>query len=153
MLHTLALSPHGRSAQKIGAPPQRPEPGGRRGRRARRVMAVPVPYSARPTERRHLSAERRGVPTKRSYNLTSFKERIKSAATETIVPTRAMLFSMSHVQICQKSRRIGCVIPHCNLHCGITQPILPLFLTYIYYCTQLSLHYVQFGSDIVTTTL
>ena len=28
------------------------------------------------------------------------------------------------VQICQKSRRIGCVIPCCNLQSGITQPIL-----------------------------
>ena len=31
------------------------------------------------------------------------------------------------IQICQKSRRIGCVIPHCNLQCGVTQPILQLF--------------------------
>ena len=28
------------------------------------------------------------------------------------------------VQICQKSRRIGCVILCCNLQCGITQHIL-----------------------------
>ena len=28
--------------------------------------------------------------------------------------------------MCQKSRRIGCVIPSCNLQCGITQPILRL---------------------------
>ena len=27
-----------------------------------------------------------------------------------------------------KNRRIGCVIPHCKLQCGITQPILWLFL-------------------------
>ena len=33
-----------------------------------------------------------------------------------------------HVQICQKSQRIGCVIPRCKLQCGITQPILRLFL-------------------------
>ena len=33
----------------------------------------------------------------------------------------------------QKSRRIGCVIPHCNLQHEITQPILRLFLTYLYY--------------------
>ena len=31
------------------------------------------------------------------------------------------------VQICQKSRGMGCVIRHCNLQCGITQPILQLF--------------------------
>ena len=36
------------------------------------------------------------------------------------------------LQICQKSRKIGCVIPHCNLQRGITQPILRLFLTYLY---------------------
>ena len=36
------------------------------------------------------------------------------------------------VQICQKSQRIGCVIPHCNLQRGITQPILRLFLTCLY---------------------
>ena len=28
------------------------------------------------------------------------------------------------LQICKKSRRIGCVIPHCKLQRGITQPIL-----------------------------
>ena len=31
------------------------------------------------------------------------------------------------VQICKKSQKIGCVIPHCNLQCGITQPILQIF--------------------------
>ena len=31
------------------------------------------------------------------------------------------------VQICQKIRRIGCVILCCKLQCGITQPILQLF--------------------------
>ena len=31
------------------------------------------------------------------------------------------------VQICQKGRRIGCVIPRCNLQRGITQPILQIF--------------------------
>ena len=31
------------------------------------------------------------------------------------------------VQTCQKSQRIGCVIPRCKLQCGITQPILRLF--------------------------
>ena len=31
------------------------------------------------------------------------------------------------VQICQKSRRIGCVIPRCKLQCRITQPTLRLF--------------------------
>ena len=30
----------------------------------------------------------------------------------------------AYVQICQKGRRIGCVIPHCNFQHGITQPIL-----------------------------
>ena len=34
--------------------------------------------------------------------------------------------------ICQTSQRIGCVILHCNLQCGITQPILRLFFTYLY---------------------
>ena len=33
----------------------------------------------------------------------------------------------SAVQICQKSRRVGCVIPHCNLQRGITQPTPRLF--------------------------
>ena len=32
-------------------------------------------------------------------------------------------------QICQKSRRVGCVIPHCKLQCGMTKPIFRLFLT------------------------
>ena len=32
-----------------------------------------------------------------------------------------------YVHICQKSRRIGCVTPHCNLQRGITQPIHRLF--------------------------
>ena len=32
-----------------------------------------------------------------------------------------------HVQICQKSQRIGCVIPLCKLQGGISQPILRLF--------------------------
>ena len=32
-----------------------------------------------------------------------------------------------HIQICQKSRRIGCEIPSRKLHCRITQPILRLF--------------------------
>ena len=31
------------------------------------------------------------------------------------------------MRIVQISRRIGCVIPHCNYQCGITQPILQLF--------------------------
>ena len=31
------------------------------------------------------------------------------------------------LQICQKSQRIGCVIPLCKLKCVITQPILQLF--------------------------
>ena len=31
------------------------------------------------------------------------------------------------LQICQKSRRIGCVIPRCNLQHGITQPIIRLY--------------------------
>ena len=35
------------------------------------------------------------------------------------------------VQICQKSRGIGCVIPRWKLPCGITQPILRLFFTYL----------------------
>ena len=35
--------------------------------------------------------------------------------------------SLCTVQICRKSQRIGCVISHCNLQCGITQPILRLF--------------------------
>ena len=34
--------------------------------------------------------------------------------------------SKEHVQ-CQKSPRIGCVIPRCTLQCKITQPILWLF--------------------------
>ena len=41
--------------------------------------------------------------------------------------TRQRWVSSSAVQICQKSRWIGCVIPHCNLQCGITQHIPPLF--------------------------
>ena len=32
-----------------------------------------------------------------------------------------------YLQICQKCRRIGCVIPHCKIQRGITQPILRLF--------------------------
>ena len=36
--------------------------------------------------------------------------------------------SQKLVQICKKSRRIGCVIPYCKLQCGITQPTLRLFL-------------------------
>ena len=32
-----------------------------------------------------------------------------------------------YIQMCQQSRRIGGVILHCNLQCGITQPILLLF--------------------------
>ena len=40
---------------------------------------------------------------------------------------------LHRVQICQKSRGIGCVIPYCKLQCGITQPIYPsTFLTYLY---------------------
>ena len=37
--------------------------------------------------------------------------------------------TISHftLQICQNSWRIGCVIPHCKLQCGITQPIIQLF--------------------------
>ena len=35
-------------------------------------------------------------------------------------------FLILYVQICQKSRRIGCVTPHCMLQRGITQPILRL---------------------------
>ena len=37
------------------------------------------------------------------------------------------LFVQILVQICQKSRRIGCVIPYCNLQRDIKQPILRLF--------------------------
>ena len=33
----------------------------------------------------------------------------------------------SKVKICQKSRRMGCVIPHCKLQYGITLPIIKLF--------------------------
>ena len=33
----------------------------------------------------------------------------------------------STVQICQKCQKIGCVIPRCNLSCGITQPIFDFF--------------------------
>ena len=66
VLHPLALSP--RTAQKVGAPPQRPEPGRRRGRSAgRSVVTVPVAHSGRPAQRGHLPAERRGVPVKRSW--------------------------------------------------------------------------------------
>ena len=36
------------------------------------------------------------------------------------------------IQMCQKGRRMGCVITRCKLQCGITQPILRLFLTYLY---------------------
>ena len=34
---------------------------------------------------------------------------------------------LQNLQICPKIRRIGCVIPPCNLQHGITQPILQLF--------------------------
>ena len=36
-------------------------------------------------------------------------------------------FSACTDKICQRSQRIGCVIPHYNLQRGITQPILRLF--------------------------
>ena len=39
-------------------------------------------------------------------------------------------------QMCQKSRRIGCVISRCNLQCRITQPIIRLFW-HICTCTKL----------------
>ena len=37
-----------------------------------------------------------------------------------------------YVKTCQKSRMIGCVIPHGKLQRGITQPILRFFLTILY---------------------
>ena len=37
------------------------------------------------------------------------------------------------LQICQKSRRIGCMIPHCNLQHGITQPFLRFFDIYVHF--------------------
>ena len=52
-------------------------------------------------------------------------------ATNSMSTTVALSSSLSiitllpaYVQICQKSRRIGCVIPRCKLQSGITQPIL-----------------------------
>ena len=44
----------------------------------------------------------------------------------------------SYIQICQKSRRIGCVIPRCNLQCGITQPILQIFYISVQACAEKS---------------
>ena len=35
--------------------------------------------------------------------------------------------SSASLHICQKSRRIGCVIPGCKLKCGLTQTIPPIF--------------------------
>ena len=42
---------------------------------------------------------------------------------------RVLKFSnkVAYVQICQKRRRIGCMIPHCKLQRGFTQPILRHF--------------------------
>ena len=48
------------------------------------------------------------------------------------VEVSSQTYTVSTVQICQESQRIGCVIAHCNLKCGITQPILKLFFTYLY---------------------
>ena len=39
---------------------------------------------------------------------------------------------VTSIQIRQKSCRTGCVIPHSNLQCGTTQPILRLFDMYLY---------------------
>ena len=44
-----------------------------------------------------------------------------------VKPCQKNAITAEEVQKCQKSRRIGCVIPHCKLKCGSTQPILWLF--------------------------
>ena len=55
----------------------------------------------------------------------------KSAAPFLLKQLRQMIPEMEDaakgIQICQKSRKISCVIPHCQLQRGITQPILRLF--------------------------
>ena len=59
--------------------------------------------------------------------------------TQFVRPRLASLFPRSSrplctfcvVQMCKKSRRIGCVIPPCNLQRGIAQPINRFFLTYL----------------------
>ena len=60
------------------------------------------------------------------------KTRGNSSSFQSTAPPAPLAASGGHgnqdvVQICQKSRRIGCVIPHCNLQRGFTQPILQLF--------------------------
>ena len=40
-------------------------------------------------------------------------------------------YGENQVQICQRNRRIGCVIPCCKLKCGITQPIHQLLFDII----------------------
>ena len=48
----------------------------------------------------------------------------------------------SRVQICEKSQKIGCVIPHCMLHHVITQPIFQLFSHICTYRTEKKFWYV-----------
>ena len=44
-----------------------------------------------------------------------------------LIPALLEVNKCTELQICLKSRRIGCVIPHCNLQCRMTQPILRTF--------------------------
>ena len=58
--------------------------------------------------------------------------RLRSGATSAISLRKTLSINLEIrkgyvLHVCQKSRRIGCVIPRCNLQRGFTQPILHLY--------------------------
>ena len=59
--------------------------------------------------------------------VTGDQKKLTSKETEDLVHRGVRRRSRLNVQMCQKkSRRIGCVIPHCKLQRGIAQPIFRL---------------------------
>ena len=90
-----------------------------------------IPRSATPNEpsfHRDREAERRRSGQRNSaafaIAVARLRDRSMGWRTETKPTSNDAVLS---VPICQKGRRIGCVIPQCNLRRGITQPITQIF--------------------------
>ena len=106
--------------------------GGREGARAQSISCLS----------RFLPLGLTGRRRERDGGTEGGRERVTATATVAVVASVHLLFvtkvelsssglgefpHQQNVQKCEKIRRIGCIIPHCNLQHGITQPILQLF--------------------------
>ena len=72
----------------------------------------------------YLENGRKAVPWETLAFLCSPRDYEGTQACGAVLP---LTYHRAEVQICQKSWRIGCVIPRCKLQCGIMQPILWLW--------------------------